>query len=225
MKPNGTIAVSTLLLVSVLGCLAEDRLAPTESRTAAAPGNDLRDAPRCDATFIVDEDMQGRWTMEYVQTNPGSGNGCAPFPAFTDTTDLCVGDSIFFVGGDDYECTMIGDASDFVVQVRYVFPFVDGCSIEGHTITKGVFNGDSYNATLTISQTLIGTECDPWDDVIGCVGQVLTITGQRVGPPDCAEPKRVVLHQWSIDAVTREIPDQREPQPRPRDVKDVRQYR
>jgi hypothetical protein len=222
------LALSVAIIGLLFGCSTD----PTSThqgakgpRAEAAQEGDLRDTPRCDAgNAVVDEDLAGRWVFEYVLTNPGAGPGCFPWEAFVDTVDLCVGDTFFIDGSSYVECTMIGDWSDLVFRASYFYQIADDCELNGTLVEKLVFSGDSHYGSLTTSQTLTGTGCEPYDEDFECIGRVLTLSGHRIGPPTCTEPKSVALHRQATEIMIEQTRDRRE-RVRPRDVKDVRQYR
>lgn len=205
-RPAGCSALILLTLFGLAGCSDEGNLGEASS-AMTAPTRDLRDAPRCEPS-IVDEYLQGRWILETVLTTPGSGPGCdLTESTLVDTTDLCVGDSILFVGGGDYECTMVGDWGDFVLRVRLVTQIVPGCEFETVLMYKGGFVGDAFYASLATSQTVNGSECGPYES-IQCVGRVLTITGRRIGPPQCSAPRSTVFLKHLREVLARTVRNQ-----------------
>jgi len=97
---------------------------------------------------------------------------------YRDTSDVCVGDSLFFGGLCSYEGTV--DNFTYMCDQLIEGPF---CNIELKTMGSGQRSGASFTQSIQIIQSYVGENCS------GACTTLINTTSTRIGEPDCPSRK------------------------------------
>jgi hypothetical protein len=129
----------------------------------------------------VTEEQAGKYSSTTVSTTYGDATflgfpNCVPFDTTTfDTSDVCVGDSIYYGGMCSYEGTI--DNYTFTCEQPDI-ELLD-CVMEITSSGTGRVESGTAIVDLLIVQKFVGAQCS------GACTTEVTTTSIRIGEPDC----------------------------------------